>query len=62
MTSVVHKIRKDRGTELGRAKIATEVYEDDDDEENDDDARFEPNTVSLMRNPQRLSSQRAFVV
>ena len=37
MTSVVHKIRKDRGTELGRAKIATEVYEDDDDEENDDD-------------------------
>ena len=37
MTSVVHKIGKGRGTELERAKIATEVYEDDDDEENDDD-------------------------
>ena len=38
MTSVAHKIGKGRGTELERAKIATEVYEDDDDEENDDDA------------------------
>ena len=35
MTSAVHKIGKDRGTELERAKMATEVYADDDDDDDD---------------------------